>query len=210
MANTVTVHTKGGEKRGEVALPEVLFGIEPNEHVMYEAVRTYLANQRQGTVKTKGRSEVSGGGRKPWRQKGTGRARVGSTRIPHWRGGGIAFGPEPRDHGMKLPKKIRRLALRSALSFKAAEGEIRMVEDFTLDAISTKAVASILKALGVDDVRVLLVVPEADEKLLRSSRNIPNLDVVLGRELTAYYLLRADVVIMTERALKVVEEVFGE
>jgi len=210
MANTVPVHTRGGEKRGEVALPEKLFGIEPNEHVMYEAVRTYLANQRHGTVKTKGRSDVSGGGRKPWRQKGTGRARVGSSRISHWRGGGITFGPEPRDHSMRLPKKIRRLTLRSALSSKAGEDAVRMVEDFELERISTKDVATMLNALGIGTDRALLVVPEANEKLLLSSRNIPNLEVVRARDLTTYYLLRADVVVMTERALANVEEVFGE
>ncbi|MBD3367045.1 MAG: 50S ribosomal protein L4 [Candidatus Eisenbacteria bacterium] len=210
MANTVPVHTRGGEKRGEVALPERLFGIEPNEHVMYEAVRTYLANQRRGTVKTKGRSDVSGGGRKPWRQKGTGRARVGSSRISQWRGGGITFGPKPRDHGMRLPKKIRRLALKSALSAKAADDAVRMVEDFELERVSTKDVATMLGALGVGDGFALLVVKEADEKLLLSSRNIPNLEVLRARDITTYYLLRADVVIMTEGALGVVEEVFGE
>jgi large subunit ribosomal protein L4 len=210
MANTVPVHTRGGEKRGEVALPEKLFGIEPNEHVMYEAVRTYLGNQRHGTVKTKGRSDVSGGGRKPWRQKGTGRARTGSTRISHWRGGGITFGPAPRDHGRKLPRKIRRLALRSALSSKAGEGLILVVEDFTLERISTQDVAAMLNALSIAEERVLLVVPEADEKLLLSSRNIPNLEVVRARDLATYYLLLADKVVMTENALAQVEEVFGE
>jgi large subunit ribosomal protein L4 len=210
MANTIPVHTRGGEKRGEVALSDKLFGIEPNEHVMYEAVRTYLANQRQGTVKTKGRSEVSGGGRKPWRQKGTGRARVGSSRVSHWRGGGITFGPDPRDHGMKLPKKIKRLALRSALSARASEDAIRVVEDITLESISTREIATMLKALGIDDAKALLVIPESDERILLSARNIANLEVARARDLTAYYLLWADVVVMTESALAQVEEVFGE
>jgi large subunit ribosomal protein L4 len=209
MANTLPILTRGGQKSGEVNLPDGLFAVEPNEHVMHEAVRTYLANQRSGTAASKGRSDVRGGGRKPWRQKGTGRARIGSTRVSHWVGGGLAFGPQPRDFTMKLPKKIRRLALTSALSTKAAAEEIRIIEDFELERVSTKAVASILSAIGVADGKVLLVIREGSRELFLSARNIPHLKVTLARELTAYHLLWAQTVVMTQAALETVEEVFG-
>ncbi len=209
MSQALTVLTTGGQKKGEVTLPASLFGIEPNEHVMYEAVRTFLANQRQGTVATRTRSEVSGGGRKPWRQKGTGRARAGSTRVSHWRGGGLAFGPKPRDFSMRLPKKTKRLALKSALSAKAAASEIVLLEDFVMAETSTKKLAGIIGSLGLGDGRVLLVVREADTHLLRSARNINNVKVELARELNTYDLLHADQVVMTEGAVKMVEEVFG-
>jgi large subunit ribosomal protein L4 len=210
MSKALTVVTKEGQKKKEVALSASLFGIEPNEHVMHEAVRTYLANQRSGTVKTKTRSEVRGGGRKPWRQKGTGRARIGSSRVAHWRGGGLAFGPRPRDHGMRLPKKIRRLALRSALSTKAAMDEIRIVEDFELSSVSTKEMADILKSIGITGEKTLMVMKDTDKMVLMSSRNIRNLKVGLARELNTYDLLHAEIVVMTESALGAVEEVFGE
>ncbi len=209
MSQVLTVLTTGGQKKGEVTLPASLFGIEPNEHVMYEAVRTFLANQRQGTVATRTRSEVSGGGKKPWRQKGTGRARAGSTRVSHWRGGGLAFGPKPRDFSMRLPKKTKRLALKSALSAKAAASEIVLLEDFVMAETSTKKLAGIIGSLGLGDGRILLVVKEADTHLLRSARNINNVKVELARELNTYDLLHADQVVMTEGAVEMVEEVFG-
>jgi large subunit ribosomal protein L4 len=209
MANTLPVLTRGGQPSGEVTLPDGLFGIEPNEHVMHEAVRTYLANQRSGTASCKGRSDVRGGGRKPWRQKGTGRARIGSTRVSHWVGGGLAFGPQPRDFSMRLPKKIKRLALTSALSTKAAEGEIKILEDFTLPKVSTKDMASLLGAIGIGDEKVLLVIREGSRELFLSARNISNLRVTLARELTPYNLLWAGTVVMTQSALETVEEVFG-
>lgn len=210
MANTLPILTRSGQKKGEVTLPAGLFGVEPNEHVMYEAVRTYLTNQRQGTVSKKTRAEVSGGGRKPWKQKHTGRARAGSNTVPHWVGGGLAFAPKPRDHSARLPKKIKRLALRSALSTKAAAGEIRVIEDIELSKVSTKDFAGILKATGACDVKVLLLVRSADERLLMSTRNIAKLVVLEAKETTTYHLLWADVVVLTEGALKAVEEVFGE
>ena len=209
MANTLPILTKGGTESGKVSLPDGLFGIEPNEHVMHEAVRTYLSNQRSGTAASKGRSDVRGGGRKPWRQKGTGRARTGSTRISHWVGGGVAFGPQPRDFSMKLPKKIRRLALTSALSTKAASDEIKILENFELSKVSTKEMASLLNAIGVGDGKVLLVIREGNKELFLSARNIPNLRVTLARELTTYHLLWAGTVVMTQNALQTVEEVFG-
>ena len=210
MLKALAVNTREGQKKKEVTLSASLFGIEPNEHVMHEAVRTYLANQRTGTVKTKTRSEVSGGGRKPWRQKGTGRARIGSSRVAHWRGGGLAFGPRPRDHSMRLPKKIRRLALRSALSTKVAMDEIRIIEDFELSSVSSKEIAHILKNIGITREKTLLVMKDTDKMVLMSSRNIRNLKVGLARELNTYDLLHAEIVVMTESALGAVEEVFGE
>ena len=210
MANTIPVLSKGGQKNGEVTLPASLFGIEPNEPVMHQAVNAYLANQHQGTASKKGRSDVRGGGRKPWRQKGTGRARTGSTRIPHWRGGGVTFAPKPRDMGKKLPKKVRRLALKSALSAKAAADEIRIVEDLALPKVSTKEMATLLSAIGIAGERTLLVIREGSKELFLSARNIPYLSVTLARELTTYNLLRAETIVMTQSALRTVEEVFGE
>jgi len=210
MAHTVPILTRAGQKKGEVALSPGLFGIEPNEHVMYEAVKTYLANQRLGTVSRKTRAEVAGGGKKPWKQKHTGRARAGSNTVPHWVGGGVTFAPKPKDYSAKLPKKLRRLALRSALSSKAADDEIRVIEDIELSKVSTKEIAGILKAAGVYGKKVLLLVPSADEKLLLSTRNVAGLVVLEGRGVTTYHLLWADVAVLTEGALKQVEEVFGE
>ncbi len=210
MASTLPVLTREGRKSGEVSLPASLFGIEPNEHVMHQAVTTYLANQHTGTASKKSRSEVRGGGRKPWRQKGTGRARSGSTRVPHWTGGGVTFPPKPRDMGRHIPKKVRRLALKSALSTKAAADEIKIVEDFELAKVSTKEMASLLSAIGVGDEGTLLVIREGNRELFLSARNIPSLSVTLARELTTYHLLRAATVVMTQSALATVEEVFGE
>jgi len=209
MANTLPILTKSGQKSGEVNLPDGLFAVEPNKHVMHEAVRTYLANQRSGTAASKGRSDVRGGGRKPWRQKGTGRARIGSTRVSHWTGGGLAFGPQPRDFSMKLPKKIRRLALTSALSTKAAADEIKILENLEVSKVSTKEMAGLLNAIGVGEEKVLLVIREGNKELFLSARNIPHLRVSLARELTTYHLLWADTVVMTQNALETVEEVFG-
>lgn len=210
MANTLPILTRAGQKKGEVTLPAGLFGVEPNEHVMYEAVRTYLTNQRQGTVSKKTRAEVAGGGRKPWRQKHTGRARAGSNTVPHWVGGGVTFAPKPRDHSVRLPKKIRRLALKSALSSKAASDGIGVIEDIELSKVCTKDVAGILKAAGAHGVKVLLLVRSSDERLLLSARNISKLIVLEAKEVTTYHLLWADKVLLTEGALKAVEEVFGE
>jgi large subunit ribosomal protein L4 len=210
MAHTIPILTKGGERSGEVTLPASLFEVEPNVHVMHEAVKTYLANQHVKSASKKGRSDSRGGGRKPWRQKGTGRARSGSTRVSHWVGGGLAFPPKPRDVGKRLPKKIKRLALKSALSTKAAADQIRVLEDLKLSEVKTKEIAAILKSIGVGDEKALLVIREGSRELFLSARNIPNLRVTLARELTTYDLLRAETVVMTEVALKTVEEVFGE
>jgi len=210
MAHTLPILTRAGQKKGEVTLPAGLFGIEPNEHVMYEAVKTYLTNQRLGTVSRKTRAEVAGGGKKPWKQKHTGRARAGSNTVPHWVGGGVTFAPKPKDHSAKLPKKLKRLALKSALSSKAAGDEIRVIEDIELSKVSTKEIAGLLKSAGVYGKKVLLLVPSADEKLLLSTRNVAKLVVLEAREVTTYHLLWADAAVLTEGALKQVEEVFGE
>ncbi len=210
MANTLPVLTKGGQKSGEVQLSAYLFGCEPNVPVMHQAVDTYLANQHTGTACKKGRSDVAGGGRKPWRQKGTGRARSGSNRVPHWRGGGVTFAPKPRDMGKDMPRKMKRLALRSALSSKAAGDGIKIVEDFELSGVSTKEMASLLKAIGVEGERTLLVIREGSKELFLSARNIPYPSVTLARELTTYDVLRAETVVMTQSALGTAEEVFRE
>jgi len=210
MANTVPVLSKTGQKSGEVALSAYLFGCEPNVPVMHQAVDAFLANQHTGTASKKTRSEVRGGGRKPWRQKGTGRARIGSTRVPHWTGGGVTFAPKPRDMGKNIPKKVKRLALRSALSSKASEERIRVVEDFELPKVSTKEMASLLSAIGVGGENTLLVIREGSKELFLSARNIPYLSVTLARELTTYDVLHAETIVMTQSALSTAEEVFGE
>ncbi len=198
-----------GEAKGEVALPDAAFGIEPNRHVMWEAVRNYLANQRQGTASVKHRGEVRGGGRKPWRQKGTGRARAGTTRSPVWVGGGRAFGPRPRDYSYRLPKKIKRLALRSALSAKAQGGEVMVVADFQLKEAKTREVVQLLKSLDLGSARCLLVVPEHDADLARAARNIPKLELLEYRLLSTYEVLHADRLLIMESAVSKIGEAWN-
>ena len=198
--------THTGQAKGEVTLPEGTFGIEPNRHVMWEAVRNFLANPRQGTTNVKTRAEVSGGGRKPWRQKGTGRARAGTTRSPIWVGGGRAFGPHPRDYSYVLPKQTRRLALRSALSAKALAGEVVVISDFRVTEPRTREVARILKSLDLAEAKCLLVIPEHDADLARAARNIPVLTTREYRLLNAYEVLQADRLVIMESALAKIEE----
>ena len=169
---TVNVYSMSGRKTSTMELSEAVFGIEPNKTVMHSAVINYLANQRQGTQSTKTRTEVSGGGKKPWRQKGTGHARQGSTRAPQWTHGGIALGPKPRSYRFALPKKVRRLALKSAFSSKVAAGEMLVLSKLTLDEIKTKTMVSLFAALKAEG-KILLVLPENDEKAILSTRNIP-------------------------------------
>jgi large subunit ribosomal protein L4 len=199
-------YTSTGQAKGEVNLPEGAFGVEPNRHVMWEAVRNYLANQRHGTAKVKTRAEVSGGGRKPWRQKGTGRARAGTNRSPLWVGGGRAFGPRPRDYGYVLPKQTKRLALRSALSAKAQAGEVLVISDFRVAEPKTREVARVLKSLELAETRCLLVVPEHDGDLARAARNIPTLNTRECRLLNAYEVLQAERLLIMESALAKIEE----
>ncbi len=196
----VAVRSLAGQSVGNVELDERVFGIEPNRAVLHQAVVAHLANQRQGTSDTRTRAEVSGGGKKPWRQKGTGRARQGSTRAPHWRGGGIVFGPHPRDYHQRLPRKMRRLALRSALSDKVASGQLIVVDRVTIDDGRTKTLVAALNALGLDG-RVVIVLPQADDGVRRSSNNLPKVHVTVPGGLALLDLLHADHVVLSQEAI---------
>lgn len=203
-----SVYNTQGEVVGEVQLSDAVFGAEINESLMHQAVVAYQARQRQGTQSTKGRSEVAGGGRKPWRQKGTGLARAGSTRSPIFRGGGITFGPKPRDFSQDLPKVMRRKALTSALSAKVKDGDLIVLDSLRLAAPKTREVTVILARLNV--VRAALIVtPETDPTLVLSARNIPGVDTQRAENLNAYDVLVHGKVLMTREAVIKVEEVFG-
>ncbi len=202
---TVPVYNMEGEKKGEAQLKDYFFGCEVNVPVMHLVVRRQLAAARSGTASTKGRSEVRGGGRKPWRQKGTGRARAGSIRSPLWKGGGTVHGPRPRYHGFKVNRKVRRLALRSALSVRAGEDRVMVLEDFTFSEPKTKLAASIFQALGIDD-NVLLVLPEDDENVIKSMRNLPRVEVIRVDFLNTYDVLANDRVIFTLASLDKLQE----
>lgn len=208
MATAQAYDAKGGH-RGTVDLPAPLFEGQVHEHLIHQAVCSYLNNQRQGTASVKSRSEMSGGGKKPWKQKGTGRARSGSNTSPIWRGGGRAFGPTPRDYRVELPKSQRRAALVSALSLRAQEGKIRVVDDWAMEEPKTKIVAELLEKLGVTEGRVLLVLGSADANVVRSGRNLPGVRVVAADQVAPYYLLEADEVILTSGGLSRLQEVFG-
>ena len=205
---TISVYDMTGKETGTLELSADVFGIEPNVAVMHSAVINYLANQRQGTQSTKTRSEVSGGGRKPWRQKGTGHARQGSTRSPQWTHGGIALGPKPRSYRFALPKKVRRLALKSAFSSKVIAGEMLVLESLSLDEIKTKTIVNMLNALGADR-KVLLVLPEKDEKVILSARNIPGVKTALVNTLNVYDILNCDKFIVVKDAVAQLEEVYN-
>jgi len=204
----VQVVNMQGSPVGELELNEYVFGIEPNVHVMHQAVVAQLASQRRGTHSTLLRGEVSGGGRKPWRQKGTGRARAGSIRSPLWRGGAIIFGPKPREYGFKLPKKVRRLALRSALSSKVNEQKLIVLEDLSLNEAKTREMVKVLKALNATK-KALIVTDEYIETVERSARNIPGVKTVAVEGMNVYDLLNSDVVVMTKAAVTKTEEVFA-
>jgi large subunit ribosomal protein L4 len=206
--SSARVVDQAGAVTGDVELPEAIFGIEPNEPVMHQALLRQLANGRQGTSSTKTRSEVRGGGRKPWRQKGTGRARQGSTRSPHWEGGGVVFGPHPRSYRMEMPRKQRRLALRSALSSKAQDGGLVVLEAFTLEAPQTRAVTDLLRSVEAGK-RVLVVLGSHNEMLEKSARNIAEVQVTLAGNLSVRDLLMAETVIVTRDAIEHIEEAFA-
>jgi large subunit ribosomal protein L4 len=197
----VEVRSLSGAQVGKLTVDDRVFGIEPNRAVLHQAIVAQLANARQGTADTLTRGEVAGGGAKPWRQKGTGRARQGSRRAPHWKGGGIVFGPHPRSYAQRLPRKMRRLALRSALSDKMASGSIMVVEGFTLEHARTKAMLGVLQALGIRDRRVIIVLPEPDSSVRQASGNLPNLRVVLPNGLSLLELLKCDVVVFSQGAV---------
>ena len=201
------VYNMTGKKVGDVELSEAIFGIEPNTYVVHDVVKNHLANCRQGTQSTLTRAEVSGGGRKPWRQKGTGRARQGSTRAPQWTHGGVVFAPKPRDYSYTLNKKVKRLALKSVLSAKAAEGNVLVVDDMKLDAIKTKDIQKFLDAVGAK--KAVLVTPEVRENIYKSARNIPGVSTTTATILSVYDLVNANQIIVDKAALAVIEEVFA-
>ena len=197
-----------GSKAGSVELSDAVFAIEPNKDVLFEAINLQRASLRQGTHSVKNRSAVRGGGRKPWRQKGTGRARQGTIRAPQWRGGGIVFGPTPRSYAYKMPKKMRRLALRSALSYKVQENGFTVVDAFNFDAPKTKEFKNVLTTLE-QPKKVLVVTESEDVNVELSARNIPGVQVTTAQGLNVLDLTSADSVIITEAAAKKVEEVLG-
>ena len=204
----VTVFDKTGAKVSEIELSESVFGIEPNVSAMHLCVVNYLANQRQGTQSTLTRGEVSGGGKKPWRQKGSGRARQGSTRSPQWYHGGIAHGPKPREYGFSINKKVKRLAMKSALSAKAADDEIIVLDSFGLEEIKTKEAAKILAALPTGK-KTLIVLPEKDDVLYKSARNIAGVKVTLVNTLNVYDILNCDKLLVLQDAVSKIEEVYA-
>ncbi|EPV2413676.1 TPA: 50S ribosomal protein L4 [Staphylococcus pseudintermedius] len=207
MAN-YDVYKVDGSKAGTVELSDSVFGIEPNNDVLFEAINLQRASLRQGTHAVKNRSAVRGGGRKPWRQKGTGRARQGTIRAPQWRGGGIVFGPTPRSYGYKMPKKMRRLALRSALSYKVQENGFKIVDSFNLEAPKTKELKTTLTNLELPK-KVLVVTVGEDVNVELSARNIPGVTITTPEGLNVLELTHADSVLITQEAAKKVEEVLG-
>ena len=205
---TVALYNTDGKKVGDIELNESVFGAPVRTDVMHEVVVNYLANQRQGTQSTKTRTEVSGGGIKPWRQKGTGRARQGSIRAPQWVGGGVALGPKPRDYRYSVNKKVRRLALRSALSSKVADNDIIVLEGLKLDEIKTSSVVKILSILGVNE-KALIVLPENDKNVVMSARNIKGVDTTFVGAINTYEVLNHTKCIIVKDAVAKLEEVYA-
>ncbi|PRO64607.1 50S ribosomal protein L4 [Alkalicoccus urumqiensis] len=204
----VTLYKQDGSQAGDIELAEGVFGIEPNENVVYEAVIMQQASRRQGTHSTKNRSEVRGGGQKPWRQKGTGRARHGSIRSPIWVGGGVAFGPTPRNYGYKLPKKQRRLALKSALSSKVNDENIRVVEELSLEAPKTKEMKAVLAGLSAE-TKTLIVTADDNEAVALSARNLPGVKTLTAAQVNVLDILHHEKLVITQDAVKQVEEVLA-
>lgn len=204
----VAVFNIEGKEIGEMELNDKVFGVEVNGPLMHQVVLNQLANRRQGTVATKSRSLVNGGGKKPWRQKGTGRARAGSTRSPLWVGGGTVFGPEPRDHGYSVPKKARRAALKSALSSKVRDGQFIVIDQLAMDTPKTKAMVGVLSALQAEK-KPLIVVAEWDRTVELASRNIPNALLAKSMGLNVYDILNHDKLVITKDAVVKLEEVLG-
>jgi large subunit ribosomal protein L4 len=195
-----------GEQVKDLKLAGSVFAVEPHKQAMFNAVQVEQANSRQATAKTKVRHEVSGGGKKPWRQKGTGRARQGSTRAPHWRHGGVVFGPHPRDYDKKMNRKERRLALKSALAYKAINNELVVVDSFKLESSKTKEVVGILNNLKVSK-NVLIVVDELDENMVLATRNLSNVILLEANEINVLDIISSDYMVITEKAIKMIEEV---
>ena len=206
MAN-VAVYNMEGKEVGSLELNDAVFGVEVNEHLVHMAVVAQLANKRQGTQKAKTRSEVRGGGRKPWRQKGTGHARQGSTRSPQWTGGGVVFAPTPRDYSFKLNKKEKRAALKSALTSRVVENKFVVVDELKLDEIKTKKFVEVLKNLNVE--KALVVLNDMDEKVIASAANIPTVKTTQTNELNVFDVLKYDTVVVTKAAVATIEEVYA-
>ena len=202
------VYDMSGKLVGEIELSEAVFGIEPNEAVVHDVVKNHLANCRQGTQSALTRAEVSGGGRKPWRQKGTGRARQGSTRAPQWTHGGIVFAPKPRDYSYVLNKKVKRLALKSVLSAKAAEGKLVVIDSIKMDAIKTADFRKFLSAVKVDG-KAVVVTPEVDNVIVKSARNIPGVLTTVANILSVYDIINAQYRVVDQAALAKIEEVYA-
>ena len=206
--STIKVLNMSGAEVGTVELSDGIFGIEPNQAVVHEVVKNHLANRRQGTQSALTRAEVSGGGKKPWRQKGTGHARQGSTRAPQWTHGGIVFAPKPRDYSYNVNKKIKRLALKSVLSAKAAEGKIIVVDSIAMDAPKTMDFAAFLNAVKAED-KAYIVMPEVAANVVKSARNIPGIVTTTATILSVYDILNAKTLILDKAALATIEEVFA-
>ena len=206
MAN-VAVYNMEGKEVGTIDLSDAVFGVEVNEHLVHMAVVQQLANKRQGTQKAKTRSEVSGGGRKPWRQKGTGHARQGSTRSPQWTGGGVVFAPKPRDYSFKMNKKEKRIALLSALSSKVADNKIVVLDAFNLDEVKTKKFAEVMSNLKVD--KALVVIEGENKNVVLSGRNIPTVKVSATNEINTYDVLKYETLVVTKAAVEKLEEVYA-
>lgn len=207
MAKLAVLDNKG-KKVSDITLKDDIFAIEPNKSAMHLVVVNYLANQRQGTQSTLTRSEVSGGGKKPWKQKGTGRARQGSTRAPQWTHGGVALGPKPRDYGFDINKKVRRLAMKSALSSKVADNEMIVIDDFSLDAIKTKEMAEVLAAINAGK-KTLIVLPEKNDVVYKSARNIAGANVSIVNTLNVYDILNCNTIVVLKDAVAKIEEVYA-
>ncbi|GBE28667.1 50S ribosomal protein L4 [bacterium BMS3Bbin03] len=191
-------------------LPENIFAIKANDHAIYLAVKAQMTNARQGTASTKNRALVAGGGKKPWKQKGRGTSRAGTIRSPLWKGGGTIFGPQPHPYSMKVNKKIKKLARKSAFSYRAGEGKIVVVDDFTIESGKTKDMYLILKNLGIHKKKALFLIPESDSKITLASRNIPNLRIKEARNVSTYELLDNEVIVIQKSAVTRLQEVFGE
>lgn len=205
---TVAVLDMAGKEVSKIELSQTVFGIEPNVAVMHDMVKNYLANQRQGTQSALTRAEVSGGGKKPWRQKGTGHARQGSTRAPQWTHGGVVFAPKPREYRYSLNKKVRRLAMKSALSSKVADSELIVLDSIALDEYKTKTIAAMLNALG-SDKKALIVLADHNQKVIASARNIPGVKTAMVNTLNVYDILNADKFIVLKDAVAQIEEVYA-
>ena len=206
--STIKVLNMTGAEVGTVELNDAIFGIEPNSVVVHEVVKNHLANCRQGTQSALTRAEVSGGGKKPWRQKGTGHARQGSTRAPQWTHGGIVFAPKPRDYSYVLNKKVKRLALKSVLSAKAAEGKLVVIDSIKMDAIKTADFRKFLNAVNVDS-KAVVVTPEVDETIVKSARNIPGVLTTVANMLNVYDIINAQYLVVDQAALATIEEVYA-